>query len=246
MNNEGNKKHIVISLGLLFVAMIAVIILTITNNKIKKEKPITVAAYSEIVTTTTVPSDEIKDKTKEELNVGNEPVVVTNFHASISQIDAYGTFAGVNNSQLKYSGAVFSYSCSEVEDNKCKVGAVTMNVGTAMLPIYTFDNASGNFGATTDSIYIIVTDANIVILYNANTNNGYIKVYSRTGYYVGQIDGVASTITLEGNTTKVYPFIENELNFHVCAGGGVYQKKADLSNPANQQVITQVEGAFCS
>ena len=247
MNNEGSKKHYVITLTILFVAMIAVIVLTIANNTMKKEKPITVAAYSEISTTTTAPSDEIKDKTKDELQVGNEPVVVTNFQAPLSQIDAYNVFAGATSNQFKYSGAAFNYSCSEADGNICKVGALTMNVGTTMLPIYSFDNPSGNYGTTTDSLYIIVNDNNIIILFNANTNSGFMKVYSRTGNYIGQVDGVASTIAFDANgTTKVYPYIGDGLNFYTCAGGGVYQKNADLNNLANQRVITQVEGAFCS
>ena len=245
MNNEGSSKHYVISLVLLFVAIIAVVVLTITVNNMKKEKPITVAAYSEVVTTT-APSSEIQDKTKEELNVNDTPVIVTNFGALLSSIDAYGTFIGTNSTQLKYSGAVFNYSCSEAEGNTCKSGSVTMNVGTAMLPIYTFDSPEANLGNNPESVYIMVNDNYMIIVFNANTNNGNVKLYTRTGNFIGTVGGITTTMNFNGQASKAYPYVGDGLIYYVCSNGGVYQKKADLNNLSNQQLQAQVEGAYCS
>lgn len=232
MNEEGNKK-IIIPLIVLSILLFGVIVITIIVNNQRKEKPITIDY-------TTTP---IKDN-NENLNVDAKPVVVTNFQESLDNIDSLGILKGIESKQINYSGAIFNFKCSSYNDDTCSSGSLTMNVGTTMLPIYTFNYAEENYGMHSEDIFIGVNDQYILIAYNSEPIR--MKVYSRTGNFINEFnDGLFYYYLGNEKIGPSYPSLSEKITYYTCSDNNIYLKSITPTNMDDVSLNVKIEGANC-
>lgn len=236
MNEEGKKINIVIPLIILFIVLILVIIITVLINDKRKEKPITID-----YTTTTQVVDN-----KEILNNGSEPVIVTNFQASLKTIDPYSAFTGIDVKQIKYKGAIFNYKCTSSNESVCLSGSLTMNVGTTMLPLYVFNYENENYGTHPFDLFIAVTDENILLAYN-NNRIVKIKLYTRSGQFLSEINDAMFYYSIGGNEVgPSYPSLSSKVSYYTCIDNNIYLKSVNISNINDVLMNAKIEGANCS
>ena len=183
-----------------------------------------------------------------EQNEDNKKIIVTNFKASLADV-LYGTsLIGKYSVEKYYSGARFNFNCTKYEEDKCIAGSALMDIGTAVLPLYTFENVENDFYSHLSDYYIIVTDNNIILTSNyAGKKAGKIRLYDKEGKIISEINNVITGyISNSELVDQLYPnLVDNNLSYYVCTSNKVYSNKVSINNPGIVTSKNQIPSVKC-
>lgn len=232
-SNKSSTKTYIILFIILLVAIIGIIFLLNMAKNTKKVTPL----KNDNTTTT----EEKEDA----------PIAVTNFEVPLSDIIGDNRFLDNYKEEILYSGAVFNFNCTSYDEEKseCKEGSGLMNIGSALIPLFTYKNDQENYLKRSDDYYIIVNDDYIVLVSNeVGVKKGIAKVYGRDGNFKYDIENV---ITGYKEGTKVYkglyPEIDkNNITYYACESKSVKVLSLDLGKPEEIEFIEDIEEVSCN
>jgi len=181
----------------------------------------------EVRTTDKLPSD----------NGDKEEIKTKDFSASLENILHGYSLNNNYDIELFYSGAKFNFKCSNYQD-KCISGSAMMNTGTAIIPIYTYDNnEDDNYNNHRDDLYIIINEKYMILTSNYSGNTKYIIKNAITGYIIND--------KLENKFYPNYKADTNELGYYGCNNNQVFGYTVSLDNPDTIKYQEKIEGARC-
>ena len=173
---------------------------------------------------------------------------VKNFSASLADILYGKELSGNYKVETSYQGAKFNFNCTKMDGEACVSGSALMNVGTAILPLYSFDKEEDNYYNHQGDYYIIVNDNNIILTNNyAGKSAGKIKIYDRQGNKLSEINNVI-TGYISNNILEdqLYPSLNNhELKYYTCMNNQVFKTGVNIDNPGVVLLNEKVKGIKC-
>ena len=179
---------------------------------------------------------------------GEDKINVKNFNASLTEILYGKELTGNYKVEVLFSGAKFNFNCTKTNNDECVSGSALMNVGTAILPLYSFDKIEDDYYQHQSDYYIIVTDNNIMLTSNyAGKKEGKIKIYDRSGNKVSEINNVITGyISNNFLEDQLYPTLSNqELRYYTCMNNQVYKTGINIDNPGVVLLNEKVKGIKC-
>lgn len=232
-NNRGSAKTYLILFIILFVAIIGIIIMLNMAENTHKATP--------LKNNNTTETTEKKD----------EPIIATNFSSSLMDIVGNNRFLNDYREEVLYSGAVFNFNCTKYDEEKevCVEGSGLMNVGTALVPLFTYKNDEDNYLKRLDDYYIIVNDEFIVLVMNeVGVKKGIAKVLSRDGKFKYDIENVITGYNAGKDIVKgIYPSMkENKITYYACESKVVKVLSLDLNKPDEIEFLDDIEKVSCN
>lgn len=232
-SNKSSTKTYIILFIILLVAMIGIIFMLNMAKNTKKVTPL----KNDNTTTT----EEKKDA----------PIAVTNFVAPLADIIGDNRFLNNYKEEILHSGVVFNFNCTsyDEEKNECIEGSGLMNIGTVLIPLFTYKNEQENYLKRADDYYIIVNDDYIILGSNeAGVKKGIAKVYSRDGKFKYNIENFITGYKEEKKLYKgLYPKIDdNKITYYACESGRVKVLSLDFGKPEEINYIEDIEKASCN
>lgn len=255
MNEKGkaDKKTYIILAVLLTITLIIIFVMLELAKKSEVPKP-----YKEDVTTTTTTTTKNTDESTTTTTTTaliqeddpEEPIVVNNFMASLEEI-TYGLSLEYDYAaSTRYSGARFNFNCTnyDAENFVCLEGSGLIDIGTAMLPLYTYTSENGNYLNHLEDYYIILNERYLVLVYNESGKKaGEAKFYDRSGKYLGTVDNVITGYKENKKLyNRVYPNITgNIFTYYMCDKNSVTISSVGLNSLKDYKVLENLESATC-
>lgn len=232
-NNRGSTKTYLILFLILGIAIIGIVFMLQMAENSRKATP--------LKNDNTEPTSEKKD----------EPIIVTNFVVALTDVIGTNRFLENYEEEILYSGAVFHFNCTSYDEEKktCQEGSGLMDVGTALVPLFTYKNDKENYLKRSDDYYIIVNDDYIVLFYNeAGVKAGVAKVYSRDGKFKYDIENVITGYYSGKELYKgLYPSMDkNKITYYACINKKVKVASLDLGNKEEIEYIEDIEKVSCN
>lgn len=230
-NNRGNVRTYIILFLILGVAIIGIIFLLQMTEKANKATP-------------------LKNNNTEATDKEDEPIIATNFSSALTDIIGTNRFLENYKEEIIFSGAVFNFNCTSYDEEKmvCQEGSGLMNLGSALIPLFTYKSEEENYLKRSDDYYIVVNDNYVILIYNyVGVEKGVAKVYSRAGDYMYDIENVITGYT-EGSTTSggLYPNVDgNTITYYACIQNNVKIASLDLTNPDEIEYLEDIEKVSC-
>lgn len=252
---KGNKlsTSTIVAIIILVISSICMFMLLNVTAKSKKARAnnFNDIITSDITTTTDVSDivvDELPDITED--NDQTQEINVTNFASSIKDILSGYEEVGNYKIELIHNGAVFNFNCTSYneESNTCLSGSALMNIGSAVLPLYSYDNESDNYYNHQEDYYIIVNDNYIILTTNtAGKKAGSMKIYDKQGNIKHEIQNVI-TGYIENDVldNEYYPNISDEdgnMYYYACANNSVKivgVSTSDFSTVVRDELVPDV------
>ena len=190
-NKKGNNSatSYIILILVLLVAVVAIFMLLGNAKNQAKSQPLTTTTVPVPVepgnvtttTTTTVPITDLVYQTTTKVVI-QENIKVEPFSASLEVIMEDLSFNFDYAVTKEYSGAVFNFNCVTYDEETltCTEGSGLMNIGTALIPLYTYSNAEDNILYHQYDYHIIVSDKYIFLTETYSfKNTGVTKIYDK-------------------------------------------------------------------
>ncbi|HQC83362.1 MAG TPA: hypothetical protein PLB45_00615 [Bacilli bacterium] len=246
MKNNKIKMTYIVAIIIMIIGVIGMILILklLGSNKTAKVTSITESTTTSVLSTT---SESITTTINEE-DAQTTHLVVTNFSAPLSTIIGGYSFDGDYKVTKYFSGARFDFNCTSYDEasSTCVSGSGLMDVGTASIVLYTYDNNTSNYLNMSDYYYIIVNDNNIILTLDKNGSSGMMKIYNRNGEFISNVENVTTTYKvndelIDGN----YPSINESdslLYYYACDGSSVKIRGVNLTNPSNVNYTEDVDG----
>lgn len=237
---KNNLTSYIVLVVILLSAVIAIFVLLSIEAENKRAKPLTTTTTTTTTarvvenstTTTTVTTTTRRVSIEEQISstttvpLSTKPIKVTPFSASLEPI-MYGlNFNFDYKVTTEYSGAKFNFNCTKYDEKNflCLEGSGLMNIGTGLIPLYTYKDPSDNVLFRRHDYHIIVQD-NYVVLTEAYAfkKTGTIKVYNKDGVFLTSVDKVLMSYKVNGkNYMRIHPTLTNNvLYYYSCNDGAV-------------------------
>lgn len=268
MNDKGKSsfRSYVALFILLFGALIIIFYLLFAAANERKSRPLKEnSTTTKEISTTTKKSDEDTSTTStvattttttkklsiseevENIPSKDEPVIVTNFSSSLNQIVEGYVFDRDYSVELRYSGAKFNFNCTNFDkiNGKCISGSGLMDAGTALIPLYTYDNDTDNYLNRLKDYYIIINDKNIILAYaNSFKSVGKVKIYDRNGKFIEELNNLIVGYKDKGiEDVGYYPTItDNILYYYTCTDNAVKVYGYDLNSSDSIGLVEEISG----
>ncbi len=232
-NNRGSARTYLILFFILGISIIGIIFILQMTEKAHKATPL---------------KNENTEKTEEKKD---EPIIATNFVAPLTDVIGNNRFLENYKEEIIYSGAVFNFNCTSYDEEKkvCVEGSGLMNVGTALIPLFTYKNEQENYLKKSDEYYIIVNDDYIVLVIDGRVDkSGIAKVYSRDGKFKYDIEGIITKYKQGKEEHKgLYPEMDkNKITYYNCVAKKVKVSVLDLAKPEEIEYIEDIEKVSCN
>lgn len=232
-NNRGSAKTYLILFIILFVSIIGIILMLNMVETSHKATPLK------------------NDSTTETTEKKDEPIIASNFSSSLADIIGNNRFLDNYKEEVIFSGAVFNFNCTNYDEEKkvCTEGSALMNIGTALVPLFTYKSEEENYLKRADDYYIIVNDGFIVLVMNeAGVKKGVAKVMSRYGKFKYDIENVITGYKDGKDILKgIYPSMnENVITYYACESKSVKVLSLDLNKPEEIEFLDDIEKASCN
>ena len=191
-----------VAIVVLVLSVICMFFLLNYSAKSRKARTNNFNEVTEAITTTTSVEDITTDKLPEETPVDQpeEVIAATNFKASLADI-LYNNPLDFNyNISTKFNGAKFTFTCSEYneETSTCVKGSAIMNTGSAVLPLYSFENDDQNYYKRQFDYYIELNDKYIIITTShTGKTPGESKFYDKQGNFLTGVSNVVTGFYIE-------------------------------------------------
>lgn len=251
MNNKGLSKSMVMILIILGVGIVSLIFILSLSKNGNRANPMR-GNYDDPVEETT--KGQVTTKAGESGNntdpTTGEIIVAKNFNAPLSDIIVGNNFDGNYAVSLYFSGARFDFTCTSYneETSHCDNGSAIMNIGTTILPIFTYSDEYSNYLLRPEDFYIILNDTNVVLVENyVGVKAGTAKFYDRKGTLQHTVNDVLTGYRDDGLlSNELYPNIaKNEFNYYTCDNNQVKIKARNISNIDEVTYEEIVENATC-
>ena len=231
-----------ISIVMLIGSLVAMVFLLNYSKDIQQGK------VNSFHKTTTSISDITVDELPPQNVDGNDKITAKPFKASLADIlygkELYGNYKH----ETFYSGAKFNFNCTKMNEDICVSGSAIINIGTAILPLYSYDKEEDNYLNHLEDYYIIFTDKNIILTSNyAGKVPGVIKIYDLNGNKISDISNIITGYIINNNLeNQLYPtLINNELKYYSCINNQVYKNGVNIDNPGALLLNEKVVGVKC-
>ena len=262
MNDKGKssfKSYIALFI-IMIGALVLIFYLLISAANERKRKPLSNDIEATTKVTTTLKSDDktltTTTTTTKKLSIveevendpqEDEPVIVTNFSSSLSEITKEYIFEDDYHVELRYSGAKFNFNCTNYDsiNSKCVAGSGLMDAGTALIPLYTYTKDDDNYLVRPKDYHIMINDQYIILSYaNSFKNTGLVKVYDRTGKFIVELKDLIMAYKVSGKEYQgLYPTLNNNLiYYYTCDANMVKVFGYDLANSTSLGLIEQIDG----
>lgn len=265
MNDKGKSsfRSYIALIILMFGALVFIFYLLITAANERKSKPLQKVTTTTITTRATTTSEVDKPNTTttritttkkltieeevESIPDKDEPVIVTNFSASLNAITEGYAFDRDYSVELRYSGAKFNFNCTNFDKitSKCVSGSGLMDAGTALIPLYTYDNEEYNYLTRLKDYHITINDEYIILSYAYSfKESGKVKIYDRNGKFIIELDNLILSYKLnEKENIGLYPSITNNtIYYYTCTNNNVSVIGYDLTNSQSIGVVEVIPG----
>lgn len=130
---------LIVSVVMLIMSVVVMFVLLNYSNFIQKGK------VNNFGKTTTNIADITVDELPPQVIDGQETIKVKPFSASLSDILYGKELIGNYKIETYYSGAKFNFNCTKMNEDTCVSGSALMNIGTAILPLYSYDKEEDNY-----------------------------------------------------------------------------------------------------
>lgn len=232
-NNRGSAKTYLILFLILGVAIIGIIFMLQMAENAHRATPLK------------------NDNTEAPEEPSDEPIIATNFTSALTDIIGTNRFLENYKEEINFSGAVFNFNCTKYNEEKkvCEEGSGLMNLGSALVPLFTYKNEEENYLKRSDDYYIIVNDYYIVLIYNQpGVKKGVAKVYTRNGKFKYDIEGVITGYKQDKEIINaLYPNMEdNKITYYTCVQNKVKVASLDLGKPDEIEYIEDIEKVSCN
>ena len=266
MNDKGKSsfKSYIALFVIMLCAMILIFYLLISAVNERKRKPLsnnestttkitttkiiddTESTTTKVTTTTTTKKLSIIEEVEED-PLKDEPVIVTNFKSSLSEITKEYRFEGNYHVELRYSGAKFNFNCTNFDKlkNKCVAGSGLMDAGTALIPLYTYSKDEDNYLTRPKDYHVIITDQYIILSFaNSFKETGMVKIYDRKGKFIVELKDLILSYKVDNKEHQgLYPTLnENSIYYYTCDSNLVKVYGFDISNLNSLGLIEQING----
>ena len=233
---------LIVSIIMLIMSVVVMFVLLGYSKYLEKGK---VNSFGK--TTTNIADITVDELPPQEIE-GKEQIVVKPFKASLADILYGKELVGNYKLETYYSGAKFNFNCIKYEFDKCISGSALMNIGTAILPLYSYDKYEDNFDNYKEDYYIMVNENNIILTYNyAGMMPGKIKIYDLNGNKLSEINNVITGYIINNNLeNQLYPSLnDKELKYYSCQSNQVYKTGVNIDNPGVLLLNEKVKGVKC-
>lgn len=265
MNDKGKssfKSYIALFI-IMIGAVVLIFYLLISAANERKRKPLSNNESTTTKITTTKKVDDIESTTAsttttttkklsiveevEDDPLKDEPVIVTNFKSSLSEITKGYRFEGNYHVELRYSGAKFNFNCTNFDKlkNECVAGSGLMDAGTALVPLYTYNKDEENYLTRPKDYHIIITDEYIILSFaNSFKETGIVKIYDRKGKFIVELKDLILSYKADNKEHQgLYPTLnEGLIYYYTCDSNFVKVYGYDIKNLNSLGLIEQING----
>ena len=252
MNNKGIKQwKVYIVLVIIFIA--ALILVFYLLESMKQNRSARPLSTSSTTTKTLIQSSTTLITGTTENNDNDEPVklVATPFSASLSDIIHGRVFDGKFSEKIIYNNATFTINCNNYDDSSstCIEGSGLMDYNGALIPIFTFADASSNYLNFARDLYVIIKDNYVFVTVNhVGVSAGKTNVFKTDGTMIGEISNTTTGYVMNGTKIgELYPnFSEDRFNFYYYDNGKIKIGYADITDIKRKVELEIVIGATIS
>lgn len=244
-NNTKGKNNItsyIILVCILLVAVVAIFMLLNSAKNQAKAGPLTTTTTKAVpvqpnggtttTTTSTTSAQSITDIVYQTTTtvVVQKEIKVEPFSASLEVIMEDLTFDLDYAVSTEYSGAVFNFNCVSYDSDtlKCNEGSGLLNIGTALIPLYTYKDADDNILKHQYDYHIMVTDKYVFLTETYSfKKTGVTKIYDKNGTFITSVNNVIMGYKVANKEyLRIYPTLTDDVFYYYTYEDGVVHVSA--------------------